>query len=99
VEVVLRYHWKAGDEQDYLWKIVEMPCLPPVGTEIWLYEGDGAWGFPDVECLLWQEDFPQYYVVDLSEQNVDDTVQEFIEWMATLGWQAHSLWDELGKRT
>lgn len=88
MKILLQYRWAIDNqEQDYIWKIVDMPCVPAVGTTMFLSDDTGGdyIGAPDVEAVQWWECWPSFYVVVLGVEYADETA-EFLNGMKLLGW-------------
>jgi hypothetical protein len=78
-----------GELQDGVWKVVDMPCLPPIGTRVWLDEHDNGMRMDgDVEAIEWWEPRDYFEVhIKLGERDFDDELENVVERLAEAGWK------------
>lgn len=87
--VVFKWQTDPHDKisEDPLWKIVDLPCLPPVGSTLWFNSNGGHLDGSVVTAIQWWENWPDWYEVHLDVAHVDQAKDgEFVEWMKELGW-------------
>ena len=91
MRVVLVFNWRIGrDPQDELWKMVDFPCLPPVGASLYLNGGDLDIPFVAVAEIEWAEYVPHHFHVNLEVVEFKNTtVRSVIKGMKKLGWSEH----------
>lgn len=95
VSVNLILEWKAnGESQPELFKRLELPCLPPIGTVVWLADSAAPDGMEwndavAVESYVWYEKHPCLFDVYLSVWDMGEC--EDVAWqrdgLLDLGWQ------------
>jgi len=91
MRVVLVFNWRIGrDLQDELWKMVDFPCMPPVGASLFLNDCDLDIPFVAVAEIEWAEYSPQHFHVKLEVVEFKNTtVRRVIKRMKKLGWSEH----------
>lgn len=97
MKVAIELKWRCGGRsRTGRTKIIDFPCLPPVGTSIyiddWEYYGEVAES--KVEQIHWFERWPAVYCVVLSEIPVAGVEEkEFRKWLDDHGWQDLAYWE------
>lgn len=80
--------YREGD----LWKIVEMPSLPPIGTRLWFSNDPGDCADPvEVAAVEWWEDRPRWFEVTTNMVIVDEDADAFRERMKKAGWRDEAI--------
>jgi hypothetical protein len=86
MKLILVLPWEtSGVEpaQDDVWKVVDMPALPPVGTLVWVGEGSFC---SAVTHISWWEETPSLFHVELEMHESDIPADVFISCMNEMGW-------------
>lgn len=95
IDVKIRLLWKADDSPEHmrendLVKSVKMPCLPPVGTGLYLDEpGSPAGWFSDtvtVADIFWDERSPEEFELETELAEVGALATDFRALMFARGW-------------
>ena len=73
-------------------KVVDMPCLPPVGTVVWLETKDN-WVEANVDSIGWYDDAVRHFEVQLSRLDFGmESEDEVRQWFTDLGWARGDDW-------